>query len=609
MALIYGLIRSSLSNHESPVITRQNKIISWKTSLYHSIRWGNFVGGIFVDQNQPYVKDDFFYLDREGDFMILMTGSVYNYNELADQLSLKNESPSLPELVGLVYRKYGKDFINYLNGDFSIFIYHPKNNESYLYRDHLGIRPLGYAQTDEGFYFSSDYMSLCKALEVNPKINPQFMLSIYGGVAYYNYKSLPNASVAKVLPGHYISITGTNSGQIKYWFPEKIKTNPNLSTEQIVNDLEQLLYDSISLRTDNRWMASAHVSGGFDSSLIALISRNKNPLQEPFYGFSWSPPNYDPSSNGVDERKAVQKVCSGSLIEPVFCDIDTDKMLRLYSYWRNYGRFVHENTIMSEAQARGVNLIYSGWGGDEFISINNRGIGFDLIIHFKWAKFLKLYPLQKPKRLLRNLLNQFLLPLFGLTQKFGNSLQINYKKYLNPIFAKEFSVKNQFKKNKSRRDFHLSFVNSYHIADRTEKWAINGYRHGIEYRYPLLDKRIIEYMIQVPSEALVEKPYYRIIINRLCRRIISEELTRQISKQEPVLQKKHTEDISALFDILTSKIEIYKENPDLNFINFDVLEKAINEYKRDRQNRNLKDIEPILVGINQLHGFTQGYHN
>ncbi len=36
---------------------------------------------------------------------------------------------------------------------------------------------------------------------------------------------------------------------------------------------------------------------------------------------------------------------------------------------------------------------------------------------------------------------------------------------------------------------------------------MNGFRKGVEYRYPLLDKRIIEYMLKVPSELLCKTDF------------------------------------------------------------------------------------------------------
>ena len=48
-----------------------------------------------------------------------------------------------------------------------------------------------------------------------------------------------------------------------------------------------------------------------------------------------------------------------------------------------------------------------------------------------------------------------------------------------------------------------------------DDWFLSGARYGIEYRYPLLDKDIIEYMLKVPSKLLFKRDYSRSIIREL----------------------------------------------------------------------------------------------
>jgi asparagine synthase (glutamine-hydrolysing) len=39
-----------------------------------------------------------------------------------------------------------------------------------------------------------------------------------------------------------------------------------------------------------------------------------------------------------------------------------------------------------------------------------------------------------------------------------------------------------------------------HLTRRIEDWAANGARHGIVYRYPLLDRRVVEFALGIPEE-------------------------------------------------------------------------------------------------------------
>ena len=47
------------------------------------------------------------------------------------------------------------------------------------------------------------------------------------------------------------------------------------------------------------------------------------------------------------------------------------------------------------------------------------------------------------------------------------------------------------------------------LQERIESWAWSGARHGIEYRYPFLDIRLIRFVLGVPSELYTAEPFER----------------------------------------------------------------------------------------------------
>jgi asparagine synthase (glutamine-hydrolysing) len=57
------------------------------------------------------------------------------------------------------------------------------------------------------------------------------------------------------------------------------------------------------------------------------------------------------------------------------------------NHWRFHVNLIKEKNIQETAKENRTNLIFSGWGGDEFISMRNRGIDADLIREFDWALF------------------------------------------------------------------------------------------------------------------------------------------------------------------------------------------------------------------------------
>lgn len=52
-------------------------------------------------------------------------------------------------------------------------------------------------------------------------------------------------------------------------------------------------------------------------------------------------------------------------------------------------------------------------------------------------------------------------------------------------------------------------MTSPHIAERTEVWAQTGARHGLAFAFPLLDRRVVEFALSLPSELFVRDGYHR----------------------------------------------------------------------------------------------------
>ncbi len=86
----------------------------------------------------------------------------------------------------------------------------------------------------------------------------------------------------------------------------------------------------------------------------------------------------------------------------------------------------------------------------------------------------------------------------------------------------------------SRQQVHLGVLRFYHFQERCETWAVNGFRKGVEYRYPLLDRRIIEYMLKVPSAMLCKTDYFRPLLRLISEGILPEEVRWQADKSDPV---------------------------------------------------------------------------
>ena len=75
------------------------------------------------EANQPMVFDD---------LIITFNGEIYNYQELIKNENLNCITKSDTEVIIRLYQKYGKTFLNKLNGMFSFCIFDKKKESFFL---------------------------------------------------------------------------------------------------------------------------------------------------------------------------------------------------------------------------------------------------------------------------------------------------------------------------------------------------------------------------------------------------------------------------------------------------------------------------------------------
>ena len=72
-----------------------------------------------------------------------------------------------------------------------------------------------------------------------------------------------------------------------------------------------------------------------------------------------------------------------------------------------------------------------------------------------------------------------------------------------------------------------------YIVSRIESWAASGACEQVEYRYPLLDKRLIEFSLGVPAELYRQQGHGRFLFRRAVSDILPSEIAWGTSKWEP----------------------------------------------------------------------------
>jgi asparagine synthase (glutamine-hydrolysing) len=191
--------------------------------------------------HMPMISDD-------ENFILVFNGEIYNYLELKNNLinlGFKFKSNSDSECVLNAYIAWGKDFLDRLNGMFSIAIYDKLSNIFFLARDRAGEKPLYYWKHDNGFSFSSELKQLLLNQELPRNLNiiavKQFLED---GFVKGRESFIEN--VFKLPPAHYMifNINDSSCKLFKYWEVPSYEPN-NLSNSELIDKLDSLLSDAV----------------------------------------------------------------------------------------------------------------------------------------------------------------------------------------------------------------------------------------------------------------------------------------------------------------------------------------------------------------------------
>jgi asparagine synthase (glutamine-hydrolysing) len=571
---------------------------------FFPVRQPGFEGGFCLHAQLPYKAEDKYFTDESGDIAVLMAGSVYNKHDLLRPAGIATQ-PSDPELIAGMFLEQGPGFVRNLNGDFAIFIIRPAKKESFLFRDHLGIKALAWVAERGALLFSTDILGLCRAFEKNTPVDPEYLLGYF---KYVDYRRTPNERIRKLPPGHYLHFSGTGIELTKYWEPEKIKIDRNLSYDRMLSDLKDMVLDAVTIRCDQRYAGGAHVSSGIDSGIVSTLARKAYPRQKQFNGFSWSPAKYVPSGARYDERELVLKTCENAGIKPLFSEMDKAGFEKYVAgFYYNQGYFL-EDAVTDQASGQQTNLIFTGWGGDEFISIGHSGVDLDLLRRGKLRTFFRRNPINKPAKFIRHFLFFVVFPAFHILDPRAVRSFRNEVRYVRKPFKKsDRKAISDFYFHTSRHKMHLNALNFYNLQERCESWGIMGFRKGIEYRYPLLDRRIIEYMLKVPSELLCKTYNFRPLLREIGKGILPENVRLNESKNDPVYGLWMNELYRYAGMEFMEEAADWRTNRDLHFIDFELLAEDIIKFKKSPGTVDETLLFSTLIYIKAIHEFTAEY--
>ncbi len=431
---------------------------------------------------------------------------------------------------------WGEECGRHVNGDFAAVVVDRLNRRAHLLRDHIGARPLVYRHDRRRLLFATHEYGLARSGLFPADRNEEHLLRHFLWLRG-DYRQTAFRDVCKVTPGHVVTFWASGQRSTRYWQPGEIRIDRAIRFEEAAGRLRQLLVDATMARVAPG-KVGAHVSGGLDSCAVAGILADRLDDRGRLTGYSWTPEAQAESGPGEDERPHLETFSAEKGV-PVRCQhLGENEFARDAVRFDFEGQRIEQPT-MRAAGSDGVTTLFSGWGGDEFLSLSTRGVFNHLFFGLQPARLLRFVwkcGLRSTLARARTEVLPLLVP-FGLHPSCGRTRWADLHLLAPDLVRKHWRTallpqeKNIFGYG-NRRRFILNLLENYHLPERMDAWALHAERHGFEYRYPLLDKDVLEFWFGLPVEFTYHEFDSRRLFREVAKGFLPESIRLRRTKDE-----------------------------------------------------------------------------
>jgi asparagine synthase (glutamine-hydrolysing) len=177
-----------------------------------------------------------------------------------------DEATSDECLLLAAYQRWGEGFADQLLGDFACIVWDWARRRLVAARDHLGIKPLFYADVAGGVMVGSDVEILVRLARLRLEPDDQQILEHL----IWNYQSVDRTfwrDVHRLPGGHVLVASSSGRRATRTWIPSGNFTD--LRDARAVHErFRHLFFASVERRLGSAGPLVAHLSGGIDTSLI-----------------------------------------------------------------------------------------------------------------------------------------------------------------------------------------------------------------------------------------------------------------------------------------------------------------------------------------------------
>jgi len=526
------------------------------------------------DDDQPAIS---------GDLVIIADSRLDNREMLLTLMGLdvlKWSFRSDADVILEAYRKWENHCPKYLEGEFVFAIWNSVDQSLFIASDPVGFRPVYYYNGLDRFVFCSEIKGVVAAMEKTPVFDEKHLVD-------YHFSNLDPATtyvkeVSALCGAKTLCLDRGEFRITRYWMLEATGKYRFTTDDEWFTCMRDLLFKAVEKRMSSVGVTGVTLSGGLDSGtvtgILAQLLAKKN---RPLYAFSSVLPE---DHRGVerDERKfiglmnkmypnIIQTNVEALGVRPLS---DVGKSFELDEGIPN-GFFYMDHALLEAASMKGVDTLFSGFGGDMLASWRGTPIFFLLgrRAFRDCLRLVKQTAVYDETNWLQTVRTEYLVhtDLWKMLRRvLAGSYNTSWQSHLKADFTDKYAVKSTDSSVGLPGSLLSERIAKGHISRIMGMFTNRNAWYDIVSCEPLLDKDLLEFLIEVPARLFNAAGQRRGLLRQAISGLVPQEIqwrkdklpyspdfvTRLLSDEGNIRDILYTADHAFLFDTYFSKESI-----------------------------------------------------
>lgn len=436
---------------------------------------------------------------------IVFNGEIFNYVELRAELQAlgyRFHTATDTEVILHVYDAFGTGGFHKLNGMWALALLDLPRRQLALSRDRFSIKPLYYWRDSRRLLFASEIKQLLPLMphrELDPHTMYRYLAQAVADTDEHTFF----AGVRAVKPKHTLVFdldAGGTAEAAPYW---TYGETPVLKPAAAVEAFRDLFIDSVRIRLRSDVEVGALVSGGLDSSAIAVAANHV--LHAGLQTFSIVAREEDYSEGPFVQVLADAGIPNCRIVFDTEGALDSLDDVVYHNDEPCFGlSIIAQYRMLERIKATGIKVILSGQGGDECL------MGYHKFFYFYVAELLR------GGRLLKAATTVLASLVRGTTARqfrWGEA-----RRYLPDRWTKRMPFLRlrgepaRIGGARTVRDRQRLDLDRYSVPILAHFEDRNSMAHSVEIRNPFLDHRLVDLALNLPADLKIRHGWPKYVL-------------------------------------------------------------------------------------------------